>query len=738
LRGGLPMSRRIYQHSIFVKQLAKHFAQLPSEHALDFQTAGTSSLAAWFLGPKAENEEIFKSFILQAIESHCQDRKDYFPSDPVFVTDEIKQSDEYQNTLLALQQHYQNLLHQLKGSIPLYSYRNQSHMYWDITMPAAMGYFAGMLYNQNNVSAEASPVTTHLEIEVGKDLCRMLGFTNTDNHKPIPWGHITSGGSVANLEAMWVARNLTFYPVSIVAALKNEACFMQDKQKIKVKLITGKEATLIDLSTWQLLNLPVDEVVSLGDKLLKTYHISTTELAALLKPYSLQELGLITFAHRYLGDFAHKAFKIMASATMHYSWPKNAAILGLGAHQIEKVKVDLFARMDIDDLRLRLQRCVEEQIPVVQVVAVLGTTEVSAVDPIAKLVALREEMNQQGLNFALHVDAAWGGYFASVLGNDPHAETENNTELENKTYTPAICMSQYVTAQYQAVQYCDSVTVDPHKAGYIPYSAGGLCYRNGAMRDLVSFSAPVVYHGGMDASVGIYGVEGSKAGAAAAGVYLSHKVIRTNESGYGKILGKCLFNSKRLYAAIVTMAKEEDPFIIIPFQRLPAEVAKQGKEAIKKQLQYIQSIIVPKENNDLLNDVQAMQLFRELGSDQVITSYAFNFKTKAGHLNQDVHLANQLNHEIFNRLSLQKFNGGEIPTMPMFVTSSEFEPAIYGTEFVNSFKQRLGLTLEDTHTGVYFLISTTMDPWLTDTETGNFIPELIQALRETVLSIINK
>ena len=33
------------------------------------------------------------------------------------------------------------------------------------------GYFAAMLYNQNNVAAEASPVTTLLEIQVGQDFC---------------------------------------------------------------------------------------------------------------------------------------------------------------------------------------------------------------------------------------------------------------------------------------------------------------------------------------------------------------------------------------------------------------------------------------------------------------------------------------------------------------------------------------------------------------------------------------
>lgn len=49
-------------------------------------------------------------------------------------------------------------------------------MVWDINLPSIIRYFASMLYNQNNVAAEASPVTTVLEIEVGNDLCSMLGY----------------------------------------------------------------------------------------------------------------------------------------------------------------------------------------------------------------------------------------------------------------------------------------------------------------------------------------------------------------------------------------------------------------------------------------------------------------------------------------------------------------------------------------------------------------------------------
>lgn len=59
--------------------------------------------------------------------------------------------------------------------------------------------------NPNNVTIEASPITTIAEMEVGDDLCRLFGY-NVDpsqTEMPLGWGHITCDGSVANLESVW-------------------------------------------------------------------------------------------------------------------------------------------------------------------------------------------------------------------------------------------------------------------------------------------------------------------------------------------------------------------------------------------------------------------------------------------------------------------------------------------------------------------------------------------------------
>ncbi|MDF5723112.1 MAG: hypothetical protein PUP91_22085 [Rhizonema sp. PD37] len=84
------------------------------------------------------------------------------------------------------------------------------------------------------------------------------------------------------------------------------------------------------------------------------------------------------------------------------------------------------------------------------------------------------------------------------------------------------------------------------------------------------------------------GLEGSKPGAAAASVYLSHKVIRPTKSGYGKIIGKSLFNCKKLYARLLCMARPEDRFIVVPVPRLPAEIS--GTD-VEQQIQLIRDSV---------------------------------------------------------------------------------------------------------------------------------------------------
>lgn len=137
---------------------------------------GTRSLEAWFLGPKAENAEVLEALIVEAIRDQAHWRRNYHPGDPTHITEAIKRSPEYLDAIGSLKDGCRELLGFLKKSVPFFSMRYQGRMNWDLTLPGIVGYFSAMLYNPNNVAFEGSTATTILELLVGDDLCRMLGY----------------------------------------------------------------------------------------------------------------------------------------------------------------------------------------------------------------------------------------------------------------------------------------------------------------------------------------------------------------------------------------------------------------------------------------------------------------------------------------------------------------------------------------------------------------------------------
>ncbi len=654
------------------------------------------------------------------------------------ITAQVKQSQAYILAIKALRESTATLNEKLRHSAPLFSMRSHGHMLWDQVLPGMIGYFAGMLYNQNNVAAEASPVTTWLEVQVGNDLCRMLGYDVLPDTTPpppgtiVPWGHITCGGTIANIEAMWAARNAKFFGVAIKAALREVPQFAPAARKIEVKLLDGSPARLVELDTWTLLNLEIDQVVGLPGRIAAALGDEKKEIdkvAQALRPYSLQHIGLVEFYQRFMSGFPQAPVAFVPS-TAHYSWPKAAALLGIGQNNILKVHVDLRARMHVPTLVDELNHCLMKRIPVMAVVAVIGSTEESAVDPLDEILDVRQAFRKQGLDFAVHCDAAWGGYFAAMYRDTSFARLM-------VAAAPEYPMSDHVDRQYGALAKADSITVDPHKAGFVPYPAGGLCYRNSGLRDLISLKAPVVFHSQTEPTVGIYGIEGSKPGAAAAAVYLAHKVIRPDKQGYGKILGQCVWTSKRMYCRLLTM-QDRDPIQPSPFriellQMLPAERDGLGPDAVKRQRDIV-SGFVGLTNDELrlrlAKDEEAAALFREIGSDQVILSYAFNFRDRnTGTWNTDPAACNKLNDAIYGLCSIMDAEA-DPNQVDLVITGSAFDVDGYGRDFVEHFGRRLGLRTPDDK--ISFLISTTMNPWTTDTPAGDFLAVVEAALRDAL------
>lgn len=193
-------------------------------------------------------------------------------------------------------------------------------MCMDLSMPAVLGYFMTMIYNPNNVSIEAGPLTTVAEMVAGDALCEMFGY-NIDlkiTDLPVAWGHIVCDGTVANLESMWVARNLKFYPLSIKSAMKAGGPLAFTARDFEIDTCFGSKKLFKDLTTWELLNLKPKTILDIPENLYNQYHISPGFLDSVLKEYGIQSTSKTVLEE----EFDVPQMDYFLSNTRHYSWPK--------------------------------------------------------------------------------------------------------------------------------------------------------------------------------------------------------------------------------------------------------------------------------------------------------------------------------------------------------------------------------------------------------------------------------
>ena len=487
-------------------------------------------LRSLFLGPKGENADVFERLLLEAFRDHVFWRRNFHPEDGFRVLESDKRSPSYEGSISALSQQLLSLLAELKAGVPFFSPRYIGHMTSDLTMAGLIGYFATMLYNPNNVAAEASPVTTRLELEVGRDLATMVGYPMEDQ-----WSHLTSGGTVANFEALWVARNVKYLPVAVRWATEELGM-----EGLSVDRPDGSRTRLADLDLWSLLNIEPDSALDLAEELRRRGPDPAEALRSLSR-WSLAGMGYQAFGARLVEQFgdALDPAVVLVPSTAHYSFEKICRSLGIGGAQLVHVPVDRRFRMDPDALGEILEGLADRRRPVIACVTVVGTTEESAVDRVDRIVEIRERLlRERGLAFSLHADAAWGGYAVSITRDA--AGRRRSYEAALADYAPEAWPEEGVYDALCAVEHTDSITIDPHKLGFVPYPAGAVCFRDGRTRDLVAVEAPYLFHPGASewGTIGRFIFEGSKPGAAAASVWMSHQVVPLNAAGYGRLVGE--------------------------------------------------------------------------------------------------------------------------------------------------------------------------------------------------------
>ncbi|WEN14514.1 pyridoxal-dependent decarboxylase [Rhodanobacter sp. AS-Z3] len=480
----------------------------PRDHTLD----------ACFLGPYGENDALLEKMMVEFLRDHVYWRRNFHPEDPPAIGTGAAHHPDY----LAFESRMRRELHQLsaalKKSVPFHSPRYIGHMASDLLLPGLAAQMLTLPYNPNNVSEDAAPVTVDMEVQAGLQLARMLGYPHDPAQDGCAFGHLTSGGTLANYQALRLALALKAFPVALRTAQAPELELPKDD--------------------WSAFNLSQSASIGLLTAWQSWLAVQTSDERSRwlqrVERERIEQRGLVGFfaAHPTL-----KVPLVLAPVTAHYSWSKGLKLLGLGRDQLELLPTEGM-RLDPSALHATLERCAREQQAVLMCVAVLGGTEYGTIDPIDQVLAAREVSRERGVDFAVHIDAAWGGYLATLFRNEDGSLRSREEVGADYTQFP----TPAVHAAFAALAATDSVTVDPHKLGYLPYGSGAFICRDHRAMALLAERADYVFHGGTPKdylaryrSLGQFIPEGSKSGAAAAAVYVTHKVLPLDHAHFGHL-----------------------------------------------------------------------------------------------------------------------------------------------------------------------------------------------------------
>jgi glutamate/tyrosine decarboxylase-like PLP-dependent enzyme len=210
----------------------------------------------------------------------------------------------------------------------------------------------------------------------------------------------------------------------------------------------------------------------------------------------------------YVARELHPDRGVAYSADAHYTHSRMCGLLGVAGTE---VPVDGLGRIDTSALDELLAGG-----SIGTVVATTGTTGLGAIDQVHEVLAVAR---RHGVR--VHVDAAYGGFFTLLAGAQGRAGLD--------------------PAPWRAIAECDSVVVDPHKHGLQPYGCGAVLFTDPAVGRFYAHDSPYTYFTSSELHLGEISLECSRAGAAAAALWLTLRLLplRAGDGGLGAVLAAC-------------------------------------------------------------------------------------------------------------------------------------------------------------------------------------------------------
>jgi glutamate/tyrosine decarboxylase-like PLP-dependent enzyme len=214
----------------------------------------------------------------------------------------------------------------------------------------------------------------------------------------------------------------------------------------------------------------------------------------------------------YVARETHPGLGVAYSEEAHYTHARMCGVLGIEG---TPVPTDGAGRMDPGALGELLAGG-----RIGTVVATAGTTGLGAIDPVHEVLAVARRHGAR-----VHVDAAYGGFFTLLAGPGDQPGAADQATLD--------------PAPWRAIAECDSVVVDPHKHGLQPYGCGAVLFADPEVGRFYLHDSPYTYFTSDELHLGEISLECSRAGAAAAALWLTFQLLPPSTDGLGRVLAAC-------------------------------------------------------------------------------------------------------------------------------------------------------------------------------------------------------
>jgi glutamate decarboxylase len=248
--------------------------------------------------------------------------------------------------------------------------------------------------------------------------------------------------------------------------------------------------------------------------------------------------------HRAMRYYGYQDLAILVSDRGHYSLKKSADVLGIGQENVIAIPTDEDNKIDCQQLADKCQQLATQNIKVLAIVGVAGTTETGNIDPLQQMAVIAQQYQCH-----FHVDAAWGG---------------------------ATLLSDKYRHLLKGIEQADSVTIDAHKQMYVPMGAGLVIFKDPESVSAIKHHAEYILRKGSK-DLGSHTLEGSRPGMAML-VYASLHII--SRPGYEMLINQAIEKAE-YFANIIN---QHDDFELITRPELCLLTYRYAPKSVQKLL----------------------------------------------------------------------------------------------------------------------------------------------------------